>query len=204
MSKPTEQQPLSKLDEQRQNGYTAWDKGLNAVRKLRRTCDRHATRGSLPLFFCSRSLLAAGMAHRIHFKQSVYVVSCSKISLKRTPPSPPQVEVPPPALIGTFAASEAPAAAAASAAGGPSAWNAAGVFEERDLFGWAKSELQTRALSLTSTVGGVTVRVTSVSDVSGTATIIFSRGKKRAGFDLEFKLEYEGTPGGKSVKGSMR
>lgn len=60
--------------------------------------------------------------------------------------------------------------------------------EERDLSKWAHDRLS--ALLLTVASEDKSVQVTSIKSVSGDATIVFSRGKKKYGYDLSIIAEW--------------
>ena len=73
-------------------------------------------------------------------------------------------------------------------ASGPSGshWNAAGTWEEKDLSSWAATRL-TQLLSFSH--AGLNV---SCTKVTGDATLVFTRGKKRVGYDLAIVCEWTG------------
>lgn len=109
-------------------------------------------------------------------------------------PSPVQSPSPSPSQ------SPEPAASVSSVAGG-SRWNAAGTWEERDMSSWAHSRL-TALLAFNS--GALAV---SCTKVTGDATLVFTRGKKRVGFDLAVQCEWrgrlDGGSGGDEVRGGI-
>lgn len=90
-------------------------------------------------------------------------------------------------------------ARAASAGGQPSAWNAAGTFEERDVTAWVRSTaLPELLLGQVAEVGGTVATVTGAS-CTGEAHQWVVRGKARAGFELQLDLQWEATVGGDRV-----
>ena len=88
---------------------------------------------------------------------------------------------------------------AAMSGSGPSGsrWNAAGTWEEKDLSGWAASRI-TALLSFQHS--GLDV---SCTKVTGDATLVFTRGKKRVGYDLAIVCEWSGGSGSELVKGGL-
>ena len=91
--------------------------------------------------------------------------------------SPSPVQSPPP--------SQSPEPAAV----GGSRWNAAGTWEEKDLSGWAHSRLTSLLAFTSDTAPAIDV---SCSKVTGDATLVFTRGKKRVGYDLAVTCEWRG------------
>eukprot|EP00030_Apusomonadida_sp_AF-17_P004064 a464_588.p2 GENE.a464_588~~a464_588.p2 ORF type:complete len:222 (-),score=49.53 a464_588:36-626(-) len=76
---------------------------------------------------------------------------------------------------------------------GSSVWNAAGTWEERSIGSWAKDSLRERLLGRTLSVAPLTsFVVTKVCKVDGQASVLFTRGKKRVGFNFDVELEWEG------------
>ncbi|KAJ0396365.1 hypothetical protein P43SY_007459 [Pythium insidiosum] len=80
-----------------------------------------------------------------------------------------------------------------SAAAAGSAWNAAGTWEERDKSEWARDSLKQQILdgfAFTNDQLRVAVKARSVVRCNGDAKVVFSRGKKRCGFDMTLKFEW--------------
>ncbi|TYZ57124.1 hypothetical protein PybrP1_009530 [[Pythium] brassicae (nom. inval.)] len=83
--------------------------------------------------------------------------------------------------------------AAVPTAAGNSAWNAAGTWEERDRSAWARERLKLLVLTdfrFEDAALGVAVAATSISRCEGDAKVIFSRGKKRCGYDIALKFAW--------------
>ncbi len=95
-------------------------------------------------------------------------------------------------------------------------WNAAGTFEEKDVSVWARKHLQTLLTGLKVINAGGTqlqVFVESVQEVSGDASIVFTRGKHKFIYDLSVEISFILTPDQKppllshsatSTKGKIR
>ncbi len=88
---------------------------------------------------------------------------------------------------------DASSAAAAPKPAGGSAWNAAGTWEEKDLTSWAHERLK-EILPTVEIPAHSDCRATinSVTKVTGDVTVIFSRGKKRPGYDLTISCDWSG------------
>lgn len=71
-------------------------------------------------------------------------------------------------------------------ASGLSSWNGAGTFEERDFSGWGESRIKEMLVGLKA--GAVSIE--EVTAAKGDASIVVSRGKKRAGFDYEVSFKW--------------
>uniref|UniRef100_M4BD12 Activator of Hsp90 ATPase AHSA1-like N-terminal domain-containing protein n=1 Tax=Hyaloperonospora arabidopsidis (strain Emoy2) TaxID=559515 RepID=M4BD12_HYAAE len=74
-----------------------------------------------------------------------------------------------------------------------SAWNSAGTWEERDKSGWARERLKHHILtsfSFDDEAEGLGVKATSIVRCDGEAKVVFSRGKKRCGYDLSVKFAW--------------
>ncbi|BDA42286.1 hypothetical protein COCOBI_03-1730 [Coccomyxa sp. Obi] len=76
---------------------------------------------------------------------------------------------------------------------GVSVWNQAGTFEERDVSGWAKDQLQLLLVGLEHRTPTATITLTEVKKTTGEAHVWLVRGKKRAGFDLTFEAAWRAT-----------
>lgn len=87
---------------------------------------------------------------------------------------------------------------------GASAWNAAGTFEERNLsVGWVREQLGELLAQLQHSSQGVEVAVTEVTACSGEAHQWIVRGKKRAGFELNFEFKWRAQLAGSSGSGAV-
>ncbi|CAI5735175.1 unnamed protein product [Hyaloperonospora brassicae] len=74
-----------------------------------------------------------------------------------------------------------------------SAWNSAGTWEERDKSEWARERLKHHILTSFSFDGGaegLCVKATSIVRCDGEAKVVFSRGKKRCGYELSVKFSW--------------
>lgn len=84
---------------------------------------------------------------------------------------------------------------AAAKAGDSSVW-AGNTWEDRKMDSWAEQKvtelLSSCAVDLSATAGAA-VKVKSIKDWTGTASIYVKKGKKRYLYDLAFKVEYEAT-----------
>ncbi|POM72971.1 LOW QUALITY PROTEIN: Hypothetical protein PHPALM_10231 [Phytophthora palmivora] len=68
-----------------------------------------------------------------------------------------------------------------------SVWNSAGTWEERDKSEWARERLKHHILtsfSVEDEAQGLSIKATSIVKCDGEAKIVFSRGKKRCGYEL--------------------
>ena len=71
-----------------------------------------------------------------------------------------------------------------------SQWNGAGTFEERNFSAWALPRMK-ELLAAVPVPGGRTMNSTNVD---GEASIIFSRGKKKSGFEVCIDFDFEDGP----------
>jgi tetratricopeptide (TPR) repeat protein len=94
-----------------------------------------------------------------------------------------------------------------------SAWNAAGTtFEERDMGTWCESALKARLKTAAAEADGVAVRATSITKMSGEASLVVSRGKARRIFEFAADVAWEARlpaeappgPGAATVTGTLR
>ncbi|KAF1336744.1 Activator of 90 kda heat shock protein atpase 1, partial [Globisporangium splendens] len=79
---------------------------------------------------------------------------------------------------------------------GNSVWNSAGTWEEKDKSVWARERLKELILDSFSFVDGshkVSIKANSIVKCDGEAKIVFSRGKKRCGYDISLKFEWTST-----------
>ena len=87
---------------------------------------------------------------------------------------------------------------------GLSKWNAGATWEEKDRSKWAKEHL-THLLSSISLPplpeGEVVFKAWTVT---ADASIVFTRGKARAGYEISGKTDFEGMYKGEKVKGTMK
>lgn len=84
-----------------------------------------------------------------------------------------------------------------TSAGSKSTWNAAGTWEERDLSAWGQKRLK----ELLKEVKTSSVAITAVEKCNGDCTIVWSRGKKKIGYDLSIAAEFEGEHNGVKAHG---
>jgi activator of HSP90 ATPase len=76
--------------------------------------------------------------------------------------------------------------------------------EERDKSEWARERLRQHILdsfAFTDDALSLSIKATSVVRCDGDAKIVFSRGKKRCGYDMSVKFEYESTRLGEDDEG---
>jgi hypothetical protein len=74
-----------------------------------------------------------------------------------------------------------------------STWNAAGTWEEKDLSSWAQDTLKKLLLSVViPSHSDMKINITSVNKCTGDASIVYSRGKKRIGYDMHASIEWSG------------
>ncbi|GAB9473092.1 Activator of 90 kda heat shock protein atpase 1 [Globisporangium polare] len=87
-------------------------------------------------------------------------------------------------------------ATSTTASTGNSVWNSAGTWEEKDKSEWARERLKELVLSSFSFVDGahkVSIKANSIVRCDGDAKVVFSRGKKRCGYDISLKFEWAST-----------
>jgi hypothetical protein len=131
-----------------------------------------------------------------------------KPQLITDPDSIPAVS-PPPQLLSTSVSGDltAPPSAATVAAAAPQAiggsrWNAAGTWEDKDISSWAHPRFKEliQAVEVPS-VGG---KITGFDRLAGDCTIIFSRGKKKHGYDVSALANFTAKLAeGQEVKGTL-
>lgn len=69
---------------------------------------------------------------------------------------------------------------------GPSAWNRAGTWEEKDCTEWCRERLRTRL----SEVRTESCQITKVDSLTGEASVVWTNGKQRHVFDFHVTLHY--------------
>lgn len=133
-----------------------------------------------------------------------------KPQLITDPNSLPAVSPPPQLLSSSSGAanltappSAATVAMAAPQAIGGSRWNAAGTWEDKDISSWAHPRF--KALIKEVKVESVNGKITGFEKVTGDCTIIFSRGKKKHGYDIAAIANFTAKVGadGKEIKGQL-
>ncbi|CAH0488418.1 unnamed protein product [Peronospora farinosa] len=75
-----------------------------------------------------------------------------------------------------------------------SVWNSAGTWEERDKSEWARERLKHHLLTsfgFEDQALGLSIEVTSIVRCEGDAKVVFSRGKKRCGYELSVKFAWQ-------------
>ncbi|KAG1687967.1 hypothetical protein DVH05_004486 [Phytophthora capsici] len=85
-------------------------------------------------------------------------------------------------------------AAPVSRSDSSSVWNSAGTWEERDKSEWARERLKHHILtsfSFEDEAQGLSIKATSIVKCDGEAKLVFSRGKKRCGYELSVKFAWE-------------
>ncbi|KAF0701472.1 Aste57867_8048 [Aphanomyces stellatus] len=86
-----------------------------------------------------------------------------------------------------------------------SAWNQGGTWEEKNKSEWAKESLKRHILEefhMVDAKTGWDIRATSIIKCEGEAKLVFSRGKKRCGYDIALEFEYEGVHEGDKATSS--
>ncbi|KAG7400321.1 hypothetical protein PHYBOEH_006261 [Phytophthora boehmeriae] len=74
-----------------------------------------------------------------------------------------------------------------------SVWNSAGTWEEKDKSEWARDRLKHHIFStfvFEDEAEGLSIKAKSFERCDGEAKIVFSRGKKRCGYELSVKFEW--------------
>jgi tetratricopeptide (TPR) repeat protein len=72
-----------------------------------------------------------------------------------------------------------------------SAWNQAGTWEEKDTSAWCNASLEKFLKGSKVEIDHCTAQVTDVKDLTGDASVAFTRGKKRYVFDYHASVKYE-------------
>ncbi|CAH0483113.1 unnamed protein product [Peronospora belbahrii] len=75
-----------------------------------------------------------------------------------------------------------------------SVWNSAGTWEERDKSEWARARLKHHILTsfgFEDETLGLVIKATSIVHCNGDAKVVFSRGKKRCGYEMSVKFTWE-------------
>lgn len=156
------------------------------------------------------SLLCSGIkSSYYHFSSTpAHEAERYKPQLITDPNNMPAVS-PTPQLLSTGVAGDltAPPSAATVAAAAPQAiggsrWNAAGTWEDKDISSWAHPRFKEVLKEVT--VPSVSGKITGWEKVTGDCTIIFSRGKKRHGYDIAAIANFTAKVGdGKEIKGQI-
>ncbi|KAK8828901.1 hypothetical protein WA538_000904 [Blastocystis sp. DL] len=71
-----------------------------------------------------------------------------------------------------------------------SAWNKAGTWEEHDMSKWAKERIPQIFKAAKFDQNGYTITFTDVEKCDGQATYVFTKGKKKPGFDFNLKIKW--------------
>lgn len=118
---------------------------------------------------------------------------------------------PPPVLLSTGASpssltappSASTVAAAAPQAIGGSRWNAAGTWEDSDISVWAHGHFKNLISAVE--VPSVQGKITGIERINGDCTIIFSRGKKKHGYDISCLANFTArvSAAGSEIKGTL-
>ena len=103
----------------------------------------------------------------------------------------------------TMTATNATAAAAAAATPtslkkGPSAWNRAGTWEEKDCTQWCHDRLRQRLAAVQTE----TCQIVKVDTLTGDASVVWTKGQQRYVFDFHATLHYAWTAGPSSSDGA--
>lgn len=110
-----------------------------------------------------------------------------------------------PQLLATGAAAAAAASNSnASASAGPSVWNTAGTWEEKDFSVWARERMDSLFIGIgPEDLDDGSAMVTRTDKVTGEASVVWARGKKKANFELSVTLVWEGTYKGAKATGKI-
>jgi len=85
-----------------------------------------------------------------------------------------------------------------------SAWNAAGTWEDRDMSSWAHERLKSLFGDFELVLGDdCKARITTVSKVDGDASIVYTRGKRKIGYELSFTADFSGEHKETAVSGTI-
>mmetsp|Transcript_498 Transcript_498/g.550 ORF Transcript_498/g.550 Transcript_498/m.550 type:complete len:199 (+) Transcript_498:114-710(+) len=85
-----------------------------------------------------------------------------------------------------------------------SAWNRMGTWEEKDYSKWARDRLKELLLEMECPVFSTgELKISDVVTAEGDATILYLRGKKRLGFELNLKAKWKGKVNDKEVSGHI-
>eukprot|EP00472_Partenskyella_glossopodia_P003623 CAMPEP_0197516456 /NCGR_PEP_ID=MMETSP1318-20131121/1336_1 /TAXON_ID=552666 /ORGANISM="Partenskyella glossopodia, Strain RCC365" /LENGTH=193 /DNA_ID=CAMNT_0043065211 /DNA_START=25 /DNA_END=606 /DNA_ORIENTATION=- len=85
-----------------------------------------------------------------------------------------------------------------------STWNKMGTWEEKDYSKWACSRLKELLVDTECPAFSTgDLKISEVVKAEGMATILFLRGKRRVGFELNLKAKWKGKLDGKSVSGHV-
>lgn len=85
---------------------------------------------------------------------------------------------------------------------GVSSWNHGTTWEDKNMIGWAKKVMQALLEDEPMQVTGSSVQMSKTS-VEGDASIVYSRGKPRIGFELKIKCTFKGDINGVDVEGEV-
>ena len=87
---------------------------------------------------------------------------------------------------------------------GVSKWNKGGTYEERNISSWAHERLAELLAEVeVPEYADGSASISSAWKVTGDVTSVFTRGKKRVGYELHVKATFSGTFRGKSVTGDV-
>jgi len=85
-----------------------------------------------------------------------------------------------------------------------STWNRMGTWEEKDYSKWAQDRLKALLVEIECPKFSTgELKVTEVVKAEGDATILFLRGKKRVGFEMDLKAKWKGKISEKEVSGHI-
>ena len=96
--------------------------------------------------------------------------------------------------------------ASTSSISGASAWNTGATMETFDFSDWVKDQIKFEMVKVSFPLSNDqkgSINITEVDSCDGHATIVFSRGKFRPGFDFTLKLKYSGKYDDKDVEGTI-
>jgi len=91
---------------------------------------------------------------------------------------------------------------------GPSSWNKAGTWEERNISDWAHEQITKMYVGLKPNPSKVpaelAVSIKEMDSIDGDVNIVWTRGKKGLHFELEMTMSWEGTYQGEEVEGEIK
>ncbi len=97
--------------------------------------------------------------------------------------------------------------ASSSTADGPSKWNKGGTWEEKDNSTWARERMETLFVGVELPAGklqGGSASITKADSVTGDASVVWTRGKKRCSYEMSVTLSWTGEHNGTATSGKVK
>jgi len=88
------------------------------------------------------------------------------------------------------ATSTSSSSATSSSTTAGSKWNTAGTFEERDITEYAHDLFKKHMLGTKLKAGSNTVIINKIPKIDGESSIVYTRGKKKVGYDLHIRMNW--------------